>query len=135
VTPFATQHDFAQSEYSEDDDGDTIEVTEKVLARASREVDDMLLSATFDVDPETQLPTEQRVLQAVIAATCAQAAWFAVTGDISGAGSARGSISLGPLSIGGKATTGAGTADSRRSPEALSILRAAGLIPGEPGHG
>lgn len=135
MASFATQHDFDQSPYSEDDDGETIEASEKVLARASREVDEMLLTATFDVDPATTLPSDPRILEAVVAATCAQAAWFVVTGDISGAGSAGGSISLGPLSVGGKSTNGAGTADARRSPEALGILRSAGLIPGEPGHG
>jgi hypothetical protein len=101
------------------------------LRRASHEVRQHIRAAIYDTDPTTGLPTDANVLEALKEATCAYAAYWDETGDITGAGAVAGSMSILSVSLGGTATGGASsrsTADVRRSDEAITILRNAGLI-------
>lgn len=102
----------------------------QLLRDASTEVDEMLLTAVYRVDDG--MPAEQRVIDALRDATCAQAEHRDEHGDeitiIEGAQP----VSLGPLRFGG--TTGGRNALAEGIPQhsfkALRILRVAGLIPG-----
>lgn len=132
---YATLDQFEQSPFSEDDEQDAIVVTDKGLARASMKIDELLLNARFDRDPATDLPSDPRIISALMKATCAQAAWNAQTGNTSGAAGFAAPLSLGPLSVGGKNATATATAAARTSPEAVQILRTAGLLPDSPDHG
>lgn len=104
-----------------------------LLRRASIVVEGLTVTARYDVD-EDGYPTDVDVSDAMRDATCAQAVWFDETGDTSGAEGRWQSMSLGSASL---TKTGAGTsagaqstADSRISPEALTILGTAGLLTG-----
>lgn len=134
---YATIAEFAASPFSEDDEGETITVTDKQLRRASLDIDGLTIAASYRVDDDGE-PIDQAILEAFRDATCAQAAWYQATGDASGAGAAAGPITLGPLSVGGRRGTaggGSAPADSRYSPEALQILRNAGLRSTAVAHG
>ena len=103
----------------------------RLLRDASLEVDDMLLTAVYNVDHD-DLPTDPKVAAALRDATCAQAAHRDEYGDdvtiaLSGEG-----VQLGPLRFNGAGAgaAGASTAIPRFAPAAYRALRVAGLIPG-----
>lgn len=105
-------------------------VARALLRRASMVVDELTLTARYAVDDDGY-PIDLTVSDALRDATCAQAAWFDETGDVSGAEARWQSMSLGTAAL---TRTGAGTAvgaasaaQSRYSPEAVSILATAGL--------
>ncbi|KKI18715.1 MULTISPECIES: hypothetical protein [unclassified Leucobacter] len=101
----------------------------RLLRSASRDVDDMLLTAVYAVDA-AGMPTDPGVAEALREATCLQAMHRDEHGDEIQMMQAGEAASLGPLSLG----TGAGNAGSvsipRWNPEAFRVLRLAGLIPG-----
>lgn len=97
---YATTMDFDNSDFSEDDAGQPITVTQKALNRAGHTVEQILRFARYRADADG-MPTDADVLAVFTAMTCAQAAYNQLTGDESGAGAAQGAISLGPLSLGG----------------------------------
>lgn len=101
----------------------------RLLRDASLEVDEMLLTAFYRVDHDGR-PTDPLVVAALRDATCAQAEFRATYGDEVESQEAGESISLGPLSFGGR--RGGTTAGSvpQVSPKALRYLRLAGLVPG-----
>lgn len=108
---------------------------ESLLYRASRLVESLTITARYTVDAD-HLPTDALVREAFKDATCAQAAWFDETGDTSGASARYNSMSLGNLSLSGGGTgsaTNTSASDSRYAPEAVSILRTAGLLNQAPG--
>ncbi|GAA4176573.1 hypothetical protein [Gryllotalpicola koreensis] len=97
---YATPDDFDASDYSEDDGGQPITVTQKALNRAAETVDSIARFAVYRTDANG-MPVDAEVLKTLTAMTCAQAAFNQMTGDESGAGAAAGAITLGPLSLGG----------------------------------
>lgn len=107
------------------------------LRRASSVIDGLTRHARYDVD-EDGYPTDEDVSDAFKNATCAQAAWWDETDDVTGAGSQDGTVSIGSVSIGARGrSTGNGApdaAESRIAPEAIQILRDAGLISALTGH-
>ncbi|HEU0041410.1 MAG TPA: hypothetical protein VFQ15_03565 [Jiangellaceae bacterium] len=91
------------------------------LAKASAAVDDMLLTAVYDVDAVTGLPTDAAVIVALRDATCAQAE------DLRAAkAAAAGSFSIGSISVTRSAPQTV-REEEYRSPRAFGILQRAGL--------
>ncbi|EFC80246.1 hypothetical protein [Parafrankia sp. EUN1f] len=102
------------------------------LSDASELVDDLLVGAVYDVDEDTELPTDPKVARALMRAVCQQVRWWALTGDPHGVTTAFPSMSIGSVSLsrgGGAASGGVPTAADRMAPEAFTTLRAAGLLP------
>ncbi|GAB2519473.1 hypothetical protein [Paramicrobacterium agarici] len=102
------------------------------LRRASIVIDGRLRLAVYDTD-EDGYPTDADVSEALKDATCAQADWFTETDDITGADSQAGVVKIGSVSLGGSGATGGASnarsaGASRISPEAVEILRNAGLL-------
>ena len=90
------------------------------LARASAAVDDMLLTAVYDVDSDG-MPTDAAVIAALREATCVQAQ------DARAArAAAAGSFSIGSVSVTRSAPQTVREEDYR-SPRALAVLQRAGL--------
>lgn len=103
----------------------------RLLRSASRDVDDMLLTAVYAVDA-AGMPTDPDVAEALREATCLQAMHRDERGDeIDMMGSGE-SVRLGTLAFGG--VGGSGSQGSQPipvwNPEAFRVLRLAGLIPG-----
>lgn len=106
-----------------------------LLARATRLVEGLTATARYAVDVDG-LPEDLDVSEAFRDAVCAQAAWFDETGDTSGAGARFSSLSLGTFTATTStpsASTPGSAAQSRYAPEAVDILRSAGLITTAPG--
>ena len=105
----------------------------RALAEASRDVDQMLLTAVYDVDDDG-LPTDADVIAAMRDATCAQAEYARALGDPTGVGAGRiTQAQIGSVSFQRSAASGpAGSAPSRYSPQAWQILQQAGLTGHEP---
>ncbi|MFI6534184.1 hypothetical protein ACIBHY_17115 [Nonomuraea sp. NPDC050547] len=109
---------------------------ELLLTRASREVDQALLSAVYDVD-EDGAPTEAAHVTALMEATCEQVAAWVEEGE-SGTGVAGrwddvqlGSLRLARRGRGSQAGVGGGgSAAARLAPQAWKILQQAGLVGG-----
>lgn len=123
---YATESDYL--EFTEDDIApDRID---SLLRRASAQVESHIRTAVYDTD-EDGYPTDPDVSDALRDATCAYVAYWNETDDVTGAEAVAGPVKIGSVSLGGTATGGASTrtpADTRRSDEALTILRNAGLI-------
>lgn len=99
-----------------------------VLARASERIDELLMTAVYDVDETTDLPTNPTDADAIMRATCAQAAWSLAVGDQYGVAAAFSDVKIGSVSV--KRAGGGGSGPARHAPDAASILRTAGLLPG-----
>ncbi|MDF5756656.1 hypothetical protein [Spongiactinospora sp. TRM90649] len=97
------------------------------LARASERIDELLLGAVYPTDEDGR-PVEDDVREALMRATCAQAAWQVTVGDPYGVASAFKSVSIGSVKLDREASTSTGA--QRYAQDALSILRTAGLLPG-----
>lgn len=97
---------------------------ESALRDASYRVRSALKTATFDVDSDFR-PTDETVATAIGDATLAQLAFWAETGDSSGAGAQNGGGSILSVSIpGGSGSTDARTKqDAREAPAVDDILR------------
>lgn len=105
--------------------------TDAILRRASSVIDGLTRLSRYDVD-EDGMPTDPDIDQAFTDATCAQAAWFDDTDDVTGADSQAGPTKIGSVSFGGSGASGGATntknaATSRIAPEAVEILTNAGL--------
>ncbi len=107
-------------------------VGERQLREASAQVDEMLLTAIYDVDSEGK-PTAPHVVEALKNATCAQALHVNTYGDEVEIRETSGPVALGPLSLGGRQSAGspgAGSSVPVWAPRAVAFLRAEGLIVG-----
>lgn len=117
-----------------DNPGEMIPLTEKdlnaKLRRASGQVESYVRTARYQTD-EDGYPTDAAVSEALRDATCAQADYWTATDDVTGGDAIAGPVKIGSVQLGGTATGGASSrsaADTRRSDEAIQILRNAGLI-------
>lgn len=100
-----------------------------LLARASEDVDDALLTAVYEVDAE-EMPTDPKVAAALADATCAQVEYVAMQGgDDTGAAGQWDSVSIGPVAMSGRKGGPTGPAVDL-GPRAHRALRRAGLLPG-----
>ncbi|WP_367128325.1 hypothetical protein [Saccharothrix sp. HUAS TT1] len=106
------------------------------LARASERVDELLLTAVYEVDTNG-LPTDPTVVAALRDAVCAQVGWWAETGTSpTGAPPRYSSVKLGSLAL--TKTAGGSSPDGgagRYAPDAVRHLRLAGLLSGQPSTG
>lgn len=125
---YATTADLANYLYGPPPDG-----AQRMLARASRRIGDLIRCSVYDADTVTGMPTDATILAAVRDATCAQVEWWVATGDEIGAASQMQSVSIGSVSL-GRGYSGAGSAtgaDQTMSEEAVEHLRRAGLLTGD----
>jgi hypothetical protein len=102
----------------------------RLLIRASRLVDMLLVGAWYPVD-DASMPTDLAHIAALRDATCAQVEWFDETGDSSGAATLIQSQTVGNVSF-SRGYTGRGSVtgpSQRYAPDALNYLRLAGLLP------
>ncbi|MGK3093777.1 hypothetical protein ACG93S_28785 [Streptomyces sp. WAC01490] len=100
-----------------------------LLARASEDVDDALLTAVYDVDADG-MPTDPKVAAVLAAATCAQVEYVTTQGgDDTGAAGQWGSVSIGPVAMSDRKGGPVGSAVDI-GPRALRTLTRAGLLPG-----
>jgi hypothetical protein len=124
---YAKPSEYAKFIGSDDFDDDAIKA---LLRRASAQVEAHVRTAHYLTDDDGY-PTDAVVSDALRDATCAYAAYWDETGDPTGADAVAGPTRILSVSLGGTATGGASSrtaADARRSEEALTILRNAGLI-------
>ncbi|HEX9228364.1 MAG TPA: hypothetical protein VF885_17320 [Arthrobacter sp.] len=123
---YALPTDWDESDFTE---GEAPADVAKLLNRASLHIDGMLINAVYPVD-EDGYPEELDTLETLKDATLAQAAYWLETGDVSGAAAGAQSMGIGSVSIGGLKSAGdtARSKDSSRdAPEAVKLLRLAGL--------
>ena len=125
---YATTADFE----TWDEDHEYTTPSNSRLRRASSTVDGLTRLSVYDVD-EDGMPTDADVDQAFTEATCAQAAYWDDTDDVTGADSQAGPTKIGSVSFGGSGASGGATntksaASSRIAPEAVEILANAGLL-------
>lgn len=126
---YATQSDYYDFLGVTDPGGNDLELTAR-LRRASSQIASYTRTARYEVNAEGA-PTDEKVVEALRDATCAQAAYWDTTDDITGGEAVAGPVKIGSVSLGGTAVGGASSrtaADTRRSDEAIIILRNAGLI-------
>ncbi|MFF4738783.1 hypothetical protein ACFY2W_23300 [Streptomyces sp. NPDC001262] len=103
---------------------------ERLLVRASEDIDSALLTAIYAVDDDGD-PLDPHIAQALADATCAQVEWQLATGDDgTGAGGVWDSVSIGPVSLSGRASRTTGASGVELAPRADRALRRAGLEPG-----
>ncbi|WP_113699181.1 hypothetical protein [Nonomuraea lactucae] len=106
-----------------------------LLDRATRLVDQALLTAVYEVD-EDGLPTDPEHIAALRDATCEQvAAWLEVGETGTGASAEYSDVQIGSVRLGRGSQTGAGgggSAATRLAPQAWAILQQAGLTGHEP---
>lgn len=103
---------------------------ERLLARASGDIDAALLCAFYRTDA-AGMPTDPHVVQALADATCAQVEYQLATGDDgTGAAGRWGSVSIGPVSLGDRRDSPQAAGDVDLAPRAHRALAGAGLLPG-----
>lgn len=123
---YATESDYLA--FAEDDIAP--DKIDSKLRRASAQVESHIRTAVYDTDDDGY-PTDAAVADALRDATCAYVAYWEETDDITGAEAIAGPVKIGSVALGGTSTGGASSrtaADTRRSDEAITILRNAGLI-------
>ncbi|KAA6220639.1 hypothetical protein CP973_00275 [Streptomyces albofaciens JCM 4342] len=103
---------------------------ERLLARASEDIDSALLTAVYPVDADGD-PTDPTTAEVLARATCAQVEYWASAGtDGTGAGDHWDSVSIGPVSLSGRTARPPAATGVELAPRADRILRRAGLTPG-----
>ncbi|MER8086614.1 hypothetical protein ABTZ57_16125 [Streptomyces sp. NPDC094048] len=102
---------------------------ERLLRRASEDVDDALKTAVYRTDAEG-MPTDPAIVAALADATVAQVEYVtAQGGDDTGAAGQWDSVSIGPVAMSGRRGGPVGSAVDI-GPRALRALARAGLLPG-----
>ncbi|GAA3237278.1 hypothetical protein [Streptomyces lavendulae] len=100
---------------------------DRLLARASEDVDDALATALYATD-SAGMPTDPAVAAAFADAVCAQVEYQLAAGtDGTGADDRWDSVSLGPLSMSGRRTTSHAPGSVDLAPRAYRALTRAGL--------
>ncbi|MGC5398080.1 hypothetical protein ACPXCP_20390 [Streptomyces sp. DT20] len=103
---------------------------ERLLRRASEDVDDALRTAIYDTD-SAGMPTEPAIVDALAAATVAQVEYVTEQGgDDTGAAGQWDSVSIGPVSMSGRRGGPASPDEVDLGPRALRTLYRSGLLPG-----
>ncbi|MFF4701250.1 hypothetical protein [Streptomyces chattanoogensis] len=106
---------------------------ERLIARASEDIDAALLTAVYDVD-EMGYPAEARIRAALASAVCAQVEYWLATGE-DGTTSAEvwDSVSIGPVSLSGRSSPPSPPLVNgvELAPRAYRALHVAGLLPGD----
>jgi hypothetical protein len=103
---------------------------ERLLTRASQDVDDALRTAVYSTD-SAGMPTDPAIVAALSEATCAQVEYQQATSDDgTGAAGRWDSVSIGPVSLSGRRDAPRGVGDVDLAPRADRTLRRAGLLPG-----
>ncbi|MFD6889294.1 hypothetical protein [Streptomyces sp. NPDC059957] len=103
---------------------------ERLLARAGEDIDSALLTAVYPVDEDGD-PLDAKIAAALAAASCAQVEyWVAAGDDGTGAQGRWDSVSIGPVSLSGRAASTSGASGVELAPRAARELRRAGLTPG-----
>ncbi|MEV5673509.1 hypothetical protein AB0L28_32650 [Streptomyces sp. NPDC052503] len=103
---------------------------DRLLARASEDVDDALLSAVYVTDA-LGVPTDPKIVAALADATCAQVEYQQATGDDgTGAAGRWDAVSIGPVSLSGRQSGPQAAGDVDLAPRAHRALKRAGLLPG-----
>ncbi|MCX4824243.1 hypothetical protein OG883_31180 [Streptomyces sp. NBC_01142] len=103
---------------------------DRLLARASEDIDDALLTAVYRTD-DLGMPTDTKVIQALADAACAQVEYQLATGDDgTGAAGRWGTVSIGPVSLGDRRDAPQAAGDVDLAPRAHRALTRAGLLPG-----
>jgi hypothetical protein len=123
---YATESDYL--EFAEEDIAP--DKIDSLLRRASAQVESHIRTAVYLTDDDGY-PTDATIADALRDATCAYVAYWRETDDVTGAEAVAGPVKIGSVSLGGTSTGGASSrtpADTRRSDEAITILRNAGLI-------
>lgn len=106
------------------------EGAERLLARASEDIDAALLTACYATDADGD-PTEQHIVDALRDATCAQVEYQLATGDDgTGAAGVWDSVSIGPVSLSGRKAGPPAASGVDLAPRAHRALLRAGLLPG-----
>lgn len=98
----------------------------RLLARASEQVDSLLVAAVYDVDAQGY-PTDTQVRDAVRRASCALVEWWHETGDPTGAGGQYVESQIGTVRL--KRADGA---SAEVAPAVVRILGTAGLLAHSP---
>jgi len=105
----------------------------RALAAATRALSTALLTAVYETNTVTLLPTDTAVVGAIRDAVVEQARWAIEQGDPYGLGvDVYQNASIGSLSLGRGSNGGSADPPGRRSPEALAILARAGLTGNPP---
>ncbi|MGW1489783.1 hypothetical protein [Streptomyces sp. NPDC002402] len=103
---------------------------ERLIARAGEDIDSALLTAIYPVDEDGD-PTDPTIAAALASATCAQVEyWLAAGDDGTGAAGKWDSVSIGPVSLSGRAASTSGASGVELAPRAARALRRAGVTPG-----
>jgi hypothetical protein len=103
---------------------------ERLLARASEDIDSALLTAVYPVDDDGD-PTEPAIAAALADATCAQVEYQLAAGDDgTGAAGQWDSVSIGPVSLSGRTGRRTQSRGVELAPRADRALRRASLEPG-----
>lgn len=103
---------------------------ERLLARASEDIDSALLTAVYPIDDQGN-PIEPRIAAALSDAACAQAEYWLATGDDGTGASGRwDAVSIGPVSLSGRSSAPPAAAGVELAPRADRALRRVGLSPG-----
>jgi hypothetical protein len=103
---------------------------ERLLDRASQDVDDALRTAVYSTD-SAGMPTDPAIIAALSEATCAQVEYQQATSDDgTGAAGRWDSVSIGPVSLSGRKDSPRGVGGVDIAPRADRALRRAGLLPG-----
>lgn len=103
---------------------------ERLLARASEDIDAALLTAVYTTD-DAGKPTDPNIVAALADATCAHVEYQQASGDDgTGAAGKWGSVSLGPVSLSGRTDTTTAPGGLDLAPRAWRALARAGLTPG-----
>lgn len=104
----------------------------RMLANATREVEDLIKHAVYDVDDDGE-PTDTDVIAALKDAVCAAVDWWIKSGDEHGARSLYTSVSIGGTSLSRAATGPGGDMKIPAIGRAVGpILRRAGLLNVQP---
>ncbi len=103
-------------------------ISTRLLARAAEAVDRIALGAVYDVDGD-ELPTETRVRDAFLRATCEQALFMAEAGDQLGVKAGFSKATIGSVSWERDKRAGSATGQVEFAPQAVTILRNEGLAP------
>ncbi|MFJ9892718.1 hypothetical protein ACIQPR_05230 [Streptomyces sp. NPDC091280] len=103
---------------------------DRLLALASEDIDDALLTAVYRTDSAGR-PTDPKVVTALAEAVRAQIEYWAATGDDgTGAAGRWDSVSIGPVSLSGRKDPPAAAGDVDLAPRTHRALTRAGLLPG-----